>query len=75
MLSTEVHEVRVDILRYLRTELCPSSCILFSSSSEIQTLEDEALSNSLRESCQLLVEPEFVDMETIAGIQHPELNP
>jgi hypothetical protein len=48
MLLTEVHEVRVDILCFVRTELCRSSCTLFSSSSGLETLGDEPLSNRLR---------------------------
>lgn len=48
MLSTEVHEVRLNILCFVRTELCRSSCTLLSSSSGLQTLGDEPLSNCLR---------------------------
>ena len=50
MLSTEVHQVRVDVLCFVRKELCTSSCILFSSSSELQTLGDEPPSYSLRQT-------------------------
>jgi hypothetical protein len=52
MLSTEVHEVRVDILRFVRKELYRSGCTLFSSSSGLQTL-DEPLSNRARKMLQV----------------------